>query len=535
MNFFISIIISLLFSFLPLIKINYKEKHFLKKNKYYIISFLILFIGCFVRLFLLGKHPVGFNQDEASIGYETYSLITNGIDRHGMSYPVNFISWGNGQNVLYAYLSYPIIKILGLSVLSTRLLMSLIGCLTLLVIYIFAKKAFNKKESLIFLFIFAIIPWHILKSRWALESNLFPDLLIYSLVLIYFGLKNKKKIYFIISSIILGISTYSYGTSYLFIPLFLIILYSYLIKKKKLTIKESIIYFSITGLVSLPMIIYVIINFLDLDTINIFGITIPKMLGNRMQNDTLLGGNILYSLLDNIMKFLVITLLQQDATIYNSIDYFGLYYYFSLPIIIYGVYKGIKDKKNIYLKIINIVFIASIPTCLFMPPNINRSNIIWIPIIFYLCFGMIILFKNYKKISNILLILYLISFSLFEIYYYTGYKKEVVEYSYYGLEESIKLANEIDYEDLYIADTINQPYIFHLFFNKIDSKYYKENRIIHSTNKDGSEKILELDNVHFYRPSIVSKGDIIIINSFDDTEYPTCKKKIINDIKMYVC
>ena len=170
-----------------------------------------------------------------------------------------------------------------------------------------------------------------------------------------------------------------------------------------------------------------------------------------------------------------------------------------------------------------------------MPPNINRSNIIWIPIIFYLCFGMIILFKNYKKISNILLILYLISFSLFEIYYYTGYKKEVVEYSYYGLEESIKLANEIDYEDLYIADTINQPYIFHLFFNKIDSKYYKENRIVHSINKDGSEKILELDNVHFYRPSIVSKGDIIIINSFDDTEYPTCKKKIINDIKMYVC
>ena len=138
MNFFITIIISLIFSFLPLLKIDYKAKHFIKKNKYYIIAFLILFIGCFVRLFLLGKYPVGFNQDEASIGYETYSLITNGVDRHGMSYPVNFISWGNGQNVLYAYLSIPIIKIFGLNILTTRLLMSLIGCFTLLVIYIFS-------------------------------------------------------------------------------------------------------------------------------------------------------------------------------------------------------------------------------------------------------------------------------------------------------------------------------------------------------------------------------------------------------------
>ena len=260
MNFFWTILISLIFSFLPLIKINYKEKEFIKKNKYYIIAFIILFIECFVRLFLLGNYPVGFNQDEASIGYETYSLVTYGVDRYGLSYPVNFISWGSGQNALYAYLSMPFIKLLGLNILSTRLVMSLIGCLTILVIYIFTNKAFNKKESLIFLFIFTIIPWHILKSRWALESNLFPDLLIYALVLIYFGLKNKKKIYYIISSIILGISTYSYGTSYLFVPVVMLIIYIYLIKKKKITLKEAIIYIGITGLVSFPMILYVIFN-----------------------------------------------------------------------------------------------------------------------------------------------------------------------------------------------------------------------------------------------------------------------------------
>ena len=34
---------------------------------------------------------------------------------------------------------------------------------------------------------------------------------------------------------------------------------------------------------------------------------------------------------------------------------------------------------------------------------------------------------------------------------------------------------------------------------------------------------------------VIKPDHLEIINSFDDTEYPTCKKKIINDIKMYVC
>jgi len=536
MHFLITILIALLFSFLPLLKVDFKAKKFLKKNKYYLLAFLILFIGSFVRLFLLGDYPVGFNQDEASIGYETYSLITNGIDRHGVSYPVNFISWGSGQNVLYAYLSWPFIKFLGLNVLSTRLLMALIGCLTLLVVYIFSNKAFKKNESLIFLFIFTIMPWHILKSRWALESNLFPDLILYSLVLMYFGLKNKnkKKIYFIISSIILGISTYSYGTSYLFVPIFLIILYYFLIKKKKLKLKEALLYFGITGLVSLPMILYVVVNFLKLDSIKIFNITIPRLLENRMYNDTLLKGNIFSSLLDNIMKFLTITLLQQDATIYNSIKYFGLYYYFSLPIIFYSMYISIKNKKNIYLKIILIVAIASIPTCLFMPPNINRSNIIWIPIIFYLCYGMVLLYRNYKKICKVFLIIYLISFGLFEVYYYTGYKEEIKEYSYYGLEEAIKYSEEVGYKRLYITNTINQPYIFYLFYTKVDTNYYIKNRYT-TKGIEGFESIVGLNNVNFYYPPYANVGDIIILNSFDDIEYSNCTKKQFNNMKLYQC
>ena len=157
MNIFLTILISFLFSFLPLLKINYKTKKFFKNNKYYLLAFTILFVGCFVRLFLLGKYPIGFNQDEASIGYETYSLIQNGIDRNGMSYPVNFIAWGSGQNALYAYLSYPFIKLFGLNILTTRIVMALIGCLTLLALYIFLNKAFKKKESLIFLLLWEFL------------------------------------------------------------------------------------------------------------------------------------------------------------------------------------------------------------------------------------------------------------------------------------------------------------------------------------------------------------------------------------------
>ena len=106
-----------------------------KQNKINILVALIFLIGFSVRIIGITDYPNGFNCDEASIGYEAYSVLNYGIDRNGNSWPVFLEAWGSGQNALYMYIIMPFIKLFGLTVLSVRLPMALIGCISLIVMY----------------------------------------------------------------------------------------------------------------------------------------------------------------------------------------------------------------------------------------------------------------------------------------------------------------------------------------------------------------------------------------------------------------
>ncbi|MBF1030099.1 MAG: hypothetical protein HXK91_07880, partial [Lachnospiraceae bacterium] len=49
--------------------------------------FLVFALGCFLRFYHLTRLPDGLNQDEASIGYEAFSLAFYGVDRYGNPFP----------------------------------------------------------------------------------------------------------------------------------------------------------------------------------------------------------------------------------------------------------------------------------------------------------------------------------------------------------------------------------------------------------------------------------------------------------------
>ena len=89
------------------------------------------------RLILIGQVPYGLNQDEASAGYEAWSILNYGIDRHGISYPVHLIAWGSGQNIAYSWFCMPFIALFGLSEFTVRLPMALIGCVSVVLFYFF--------------------------------------------------------------------------------------------------------------------------------------------------------------------------------------------------------------------------------------------------------------------------------------------------------------------------------------------------------------------------------------------------------------
>ena len=259
-------------------------KSIIKENKYVIIIYIILMVGMLVRLVDIQNQPNGLNCDEASSGYEAYSIANYGIDRNGNSMPVFLLSWGSGQNALYTYMIIPFVKLFGLSVLSTRLPMAILGCISLIVMYKLLEMISNKKLAIIGLAFFAICPWHIMKSRWGLESNVFPDLVLIAIFFIIRALQQRKMHKLYIGFGFLGLCAYAYGTSYFFLPLFVIPLLIYLLYKKEIEWKNALISFAIVFIVSLPIILYVIINTFDLPQIKILCFTIPRMTSNRYES-----------------------------------------------------------------------------------------------------------------------------------------------------------------------------------------------------------------------------------------------------------
>lgn len=176
---------------------------FLTHNKNRIILIAILTIGFLSRLLLIESYPNALNVDEASSGYEAWSILNYGIDRNGNFLPIFLIAWGSGQNALYSYLMIPFVKILGLNMLSMRLPMAIAGCISLIVFYLLLKQIKDERTALIGVAFLAICPWHIMKSRWGLESNLFPELVLLATYFMVLSLKKQKKGLFYLGSFIL--------------------------------------------------------------------------------------------------------------------------------------------------------------------------------------------------------------------------------------------------------------------------------------------------------------------------------------------
>ncbi len=201
-----------------------------ENNKYRICIFIFLMLGFILRIVGIGNYPNALNVDEASSGYEAYSIGNYGIDRNGNFLPVFLKSWGIGQNALYSYILMPFVKLFGLNLITLRLPMAIIGCISLILMYKLLQKSHSEKLALIGLIFFAICPWHIMKSRWGLESNIFPDLILWGIYLINIFMEKKDIKYLYISAIILRTNIIFIWNSIFFLTNIYINVISYIIK-----------------------------------------------------------------------------------------------------------------------------------------------------------------------------------------------------------------------------------------------------------------------------------------------------------------
>jgi hypothetical protein len=519
-----------------------KAINWIVTNKFKLAVVIVLVIGCLVRLINLDGLPDGLDCDEASSGYEAYAIGEYGVDRNGKEMPVFLVSWGSGQNALYTYLLIPFVKIFGLNTFSVRLPMDLIGCLSLFIFYKLVLLLKNKKAALIALIFFSICPWHIMKSRWGLESNIFPDLVLLAVYLSAYGIKNKKNIFTYLGFAVLGLSSYAYGTSYFFLPFFVIPALIYLTVKKEMKLKTAIISFLIMSVITIPIVLCVIINKFDLPEFKFLWFTIPRMASNRFEQlSSVFSSNFISSSFSNFGESIKILITQYDGLGWSAIQYVGTTYLFSLPFTIIGIIKSfIRNKKspeyedNRKLKnIINIWFIVSVVLLFICEPNINRINIIFIPIIYYTVVGIYEMMNvNNKKfkiiISTVIALAYASAFVAFG-YLYTNTKFSDYFVFEDNLKEVIEYVDSKDDKNIYIDNTIKEGYIYSLFYTKENPNEFYKTVQFFKGNKMDFGNVRSYGNKHFYLPgdaNDVGDKSVLVIDKRNNYEYDKSKFKV---------
>lgn len=171
---------------------------------------IILSLSLLVRLYQLDRVPFGLNIDEASMGYNAYSLLQTGKDRYGQAFPLIFRSFGSFQAPLYTYFTVPAVLLFGTSFFAVHLVSALSGfiivCATFLIAYVGLKQ--NFKLAIFATVVVGFTPWSVLFTRFGTEASLGLALFVSSVA--FFILSLNKIYLFIPASFFLGLATHAY-------------------------------------------------------------------------------------------------------------------------------------------------------------------------------------------------------------------------------------------------------------------------------------------------------------------------------------
>jgi len=485
----LSIILFLLAVFLIFKKYKLAESKsfiYIKENYLLFLLPVLLILGAFLRLYKLGDVPGGLNQDEAASLYNAFTLFNWGRDYAGNLFPMHLTSFNAGQFPLVAYLAAPFTALFDLNAFTIRIVPALFNTACLFILFLLSKRIAGERLAFVSLFLFVISPWHIVMSRWALETTILPGIVLISVWL--FILAQDKKIPFFAPCSFLCLSFYAYAPAVSFTPLFLLFYFAYAVYKKYYTLKQWIIALICCAVIVAPFGLFVIINQYNLESITIGFITIPKLPIGFLHYTHTLNFELPVWFENNKKLVEMIFMKGTDGTPWNSVHGIHNLYFLSLPLFVYGFAKSIYDfyknkNENLFpiLLWLLVAFALSTPVISF---NINRVCLVYIPIIFFIAYGLSNILKEIRGFGYVLIALYCVSFLNFNSIYYGKWAEDIRGAFFYSYIDAVKYATENVEPNapIYVTDRVNMPYIHVLVATKYDYKNFLETADIPDRN-----------------------------------------------------
>ncbi|GIX45055.1 MAG: hypothetical protein KatS3mg130_1463 [Candidatus Sumerlaea sp.] len=127
-----------------------------------------------LRVLFLGSLPPALFRDEAEKLYTAWCLATTGHDAEGRLLPLFIHVFGVTTSAVYQYAAIPFVWLLGLNEWSARLPAAVVGTLTVLFLWLWARRVYGELVANWAALLLALSPWHVVFSRWAQQGIFLP-------------------------------------------------------------------------------------------------------------------------------------------------------------------------------------------------------------------------------------------------------------------------------------------------------------------------------------------------------------------------
>ena len=477
------------------------------KLKNYLLI-LIIFLAFFLRFYKIDEIPPALYWDEASLGYNAYSILKTARDEHGQFLPItNFAAFGDYKPPGYIYLTVPSIAIFGVNEFAIRFASAFFGTLTVLLAFFLTKKLFENSDSnfkiknlkfkipALAALMLAISPWHMQLSRAAFEANV---ALFFSLFGIYLFVKFvfDNHLWLILSALSFLAAMYTFTGQRLFIPLILIIL---AIQFRKEILKNLLFVVGVAMFASIlfwPLFKFTtqtiegklrfneVTIFKDLKPIN-DSILYRSEDNFRIWSDIVHNRRLFY-----LHEYLVhyfdafdpdFLFTKGDANPRLSVQKMGELYLFDLVFIIAGAYFLISKRSKFSFLILGWLLISPLgpATARETPHALRMAHIL--PTFQILSAYGLYNFLGIFKLRKILISAILLSFIVFIFYYlnvyYIYWSKTYSGQWQYGYKEAVQATrdyyNRVD--NIFVTKSEGRPYIYFLLYMKYDPASFQKN------------------------------------------------------------
>jgi len=467
----------------------------------------ILAVSVLLRVYAIGSIPPAATLDEASIGYNAYSIATTGRDEYKTAFPILLRAYDDWRPALYVYLVIPFLSVFGVTAFAVRMPSVLLSIIAVYLMYRIGSligNAYGKSKfpGIIAAGLLAISPWHTYISRLGHEANLGFTLFVAG---VYFFLRSVLSAdgrAAIISAVCFGLSVYGYQSEKIVTPL-LVALGTVVFWK---TVRKQWRTFFVSGLIMGAIIVPAYISTISPEGLSRFRGTSafspydPMMAAAKERYVTAkVSGNRILQAVNGTVVTSIHIFVRNYVSHFSPAWMFtgrdreafkvpgaGLLYIWESVGLLFGIWVLCKHKKHTPLMalVAGIVFLSPVPASITtQAPHAMRAYTMAMGCIVIEAIGLWYAYLALRKkaifryIAASFGFVVCLSFAAWVHAYFVRYPKEQSDVYQYALREAVQYANA--HKDTFASiqfahqGPLYQSYMFFLFYTKYDPEIYQ--------------------------------------------------------------